>query len=144
VSKITELASGHINPSDNLTIELVEAHETPAVVIVRWPAEASVFHPSRFASGANKVAHIFAAAASGWRNSAGSGGFENKKQRWVRTLTSRYCPHVDLTTILSEGLLGRFWVIDGRSKGRLDESTAVSGSVRLLGNEIRAKILIPV
>jgi hypothetical protein len=51
---------------------------------------------------------------------------------------------VDLTTILSEGVLGRFWVIDGRSKGRLDESAAVSGSVRLLGNEIQAKILIPV
>jgi hypothetical protein len=51
---------------------------------------------------------------------------------------------VDLTTILSEGLLGRFWVIDGKPKGPLDQSAAVSGSVRLLGNEIQAKILIPV
>ena len=53
-------------------------------------------------------------------------------------------PNVDLTTILSEGVLGRFWVIDGKPKGRLDKSAAVSGSVRLLDNEIQAKILIPV
>ena len=46
MSKVTPLASGHINPSDDLTIELVEAYETPAVVIVRWPAEASAFSPA--------------------------------------------------------------------------------------------------
>jgi hypothetical protein len=53
-------------------------------------------------------------------------------------------PNVDLTTILREGLLGRFWVIDGKPKGHLDESAAVSGSVHLLGNEIQAKTLLPV
>jgi hypothetical protein len=30
------------------TTELVEADETPAVVIIRWPVKASVVHPHRF------------------------------------------------------------------------------------------------
>ncbi len=37
MSKVTVLASGHINGADSITIELIEANETPAVVIVRWP-----------------------------------------------------------------------------------------------------------
>jgi hypothetical protein len=34
--------------SDTLVIELIEANETPAVVIIRWPAKPSVLHPRRF------------------------------------------------------------------------------------------------
>jgi hypothetical protein len=33
---------------DTITIELIEADETPAVVVIRWPSKASVFHPRRF------------------------------------------------------------------------------------------------
>ena len=62
MSKITELASGAITADDTLTIELIEADETPAVVIVRWPAKPTVFHPRRFPSGADNAARIFASA----------------------------------------------------------------------------------
>jgi hypothetical protein len=48
MSKLTELASGQINAVDTLVIELIEADETPAVVIVRWPAKASVLYPRVF------------------------------------------------------------------------------------------------
>jgi hypothetical protein len=47
MSKMTELASGAITAVDTVTIELGEADETPAIVIVRWPAKATVFHPCR-------------------------------------------------------------------------------------------------
>jgi hypothetical protein len=40
MSNITILATGKINAVNTLTIELVEADETPAVVIVRWPSTA--------------------------------------------------------------------------------------------------------
>jgi hypothetical protein len=62
MSQITELSSGAITATDHITIELVEADETPAVVIVRWPAKPSVFHPRRFPAGANAAAGVFAAA----------------------------------------------------------------------------------
>jgi hypothetical protein len=62
MSKVTQLAGGQLNATDTLTIELVEADETPAVVIITWPAKPSVLHPRRFPSGANTAAGIFAAA----------------------------------------------------------------------------------
>ena len=48
MSKITELASGQITAVHALTIELVEADETQAVVIVRWPLKPTVLHPRRY------------------------------------------------------------------------------------------------
>jgi hypothetical protein len=60
VSQITELASGAISATDHLTIELVEADETPAVVIVRWPVKASVIHPHRFPDVAAMIARVAA------------------------------------------------------------------------------------
>jgi hypothetical protein len=39
MSQVTELASGQITAIDTLTIELVQANETPAVVMIRWPAK---------------------------------------------------------------------------------------------------------
>jgi hypothetical protein len=62
MSEITELASGQITAVDVLTIELVEANETTAVIIVRWPAKASVLHPRRFPAVADVAARTFAAA----------------------------------------------------------------------------------
>jgi hypothetical protein len=38
-------ASGQINGADSILIELVQADETPAVVIIRWPSKPSVLHP---------------------------------------------------------------------------------------------------
>jgi hypothetical protein len=62
MSHITELASGPLSASESVTIELVEAGETPAVIIVRWPLKASVIHPHRFGSVADVLARTFAAA----------------------------------------------------------------------------------
>jgi hypothetical protein len=38
MSKVTELATGQITSTETITVELIEANETPAVIIVRWPA----------------------------------------------------------------------------------------------------------
>jgi hypothetical protein len=48
MSKMTEPASGAITAVDTVTIELGEADETSAIVIVSWPAKTTVFHPRRF------------------------------------------------------------------------------------------------
>jgi hypothetical protein len=73
--QITELASGAITAVDTVTIELVEADETPVVVIVRWPAKATVSHPRRF-----RLARILLPASSppssSWRSFDGSNGYE--------------------------------------------------------------------
>ena len=61
MSNITELASGQIDGRDIITVELIEADEAPAVIIVRWPSKPTVFHPRR--SAADTAARIFAAAA---------------------------------------------------------------------------------
>jgi hypothetical protein len=76
MSKMTELASGAITAVDTLAIELGEAVETPAIVIVRWPAKATVFHPRRFC-----LARILLPASSpppswGWRSFDGRNGCE--------------------------------------------------------------------
>jgi hypothetical protein len=60
MSQITQLATGQITAVDVLTIELVEAHETPAVV--RWPVKATVIHPRRFPDTASVVVRLFAEA----------------------------------------------------------------------------------
>jgi hypothetical protein len=62
VSQVTELASSQITATDSVTVELVEADEKPAVVIVRWPAKPTVLHPHRFPAAADSAARIFAAA----------------------------------------------------------------------------------
>jgi hypothetical protein len=62
MSQITELASSQINASDRLAVELVEADETPAVVIVRLPAKPTVLHPRRFPDTAAAIARLFAEA----------------------------------------------------------------------------------
>lgn len=68
MSKVTQLASGQINGQDTITVELIEADETPAVVIVRWPSKPTVLHP--VASPLLLiVARTFAAAAVRLRRS---------------------------------------------------------------------------
>jgi hypothetical protein len=63
MSQITQLASSQITATDTITIELVEADETPAVIILRWPAKPTVLHPHRFPSAAEGAARTFAIAA---------------------------------------------------------------------------------
>jgi hypothetical protein len=64
MSKITELASTQLNGHDSVTIELVEADDTPAAVIIRWPSKPSVVHPRRFPEAAAQIARVFAQAAT--------------------------------------------------------------------------------
>lgn len=61
MSHVTELATGP-TAVDSITIELIEADETPAVVIVRWPLKPTMLHPRRFPSAAEAAARTFAAA----------------------------------------------------------------------------------
>jgi hypothetical protein len=62
MSQVTELASGAITAIDTLTIELVEADEAPAAILIRWPLKPTVLHPHRFTAAADTAARIFAAA----------------------------------------------------------------------------------
>jgi hypothetical protein len=62
MSQITQRASGAITAADTITVELIEADETPAVVIVRWPVKPTVLHPRRFPDTAAMVARLFAEA----------------------------------------------------------------------------------
>ena len=57
-----QLATGQITSTETIIVELIEADETPAVVIVRWPSKPSVFHPCRFPSAADNAARTFASA----------------------------------------------------------------------------------
>ena len=58
---MTELASGAIMQSTPSQSKLSEADETAAIVIVGWPAKATVIHPCR-SSDADTDARVFAAA----------------------------------------------------------------------------------
>ena len=49
MSKVTELASGQITETETITIELIEADDTAAVV-VKWPARPTVCTPSGMSS----------------------------------------------------------------------------------------------
>jgi hypothetical protein len=62
VSKVTPLASNQITATDTVTVELIEADETPAVVIVSWPVKPTVLHPRRFPDAAATIARLFAEA----------------------------------------------------------------------------------
>jgi hypothetical protein len=56
------LASNQITATDTVTVELIEADETPAVVIVSWPVKPTVLHPRRFPDAAATIARLFAEA----------------------------------------------------------------------------------
>ena len=62
MSKVTELASSQITAAHAIVVELVEADETPAVVIVRWPAKPSVIRPRRFPDAAAVIVRLFSEA----------------------------------------------------------------------------------
>jgi hypothetical protein len=64
VSKVAQLAFGQLNGADSIRVELVVADETPAVVIVTWPAKPTVCHPRRFPDVAAMVARLFASAST--------------------------------------------------------------------------------
>ena len=49
------LASGQITTADRLSVELVQAIETPAAILIRWPAAATVCDLQRFPATALAV-----------------------------------------------------------------------------------------
>lgn len=66
MSDVTQLATAQLNhsPHNTITVELIEADDTPAVVIASWPEKATVPHPQRFPDVAAVVARLFATAAT--------------------------------------------------------------------------------
>jgi hypothetical protein len=60
--KFTQLTSGAITAVDTITVELIEADETPAVIIVSWPVKPTVLQPRRFPDAAATIARLFAEA----------------------------------------------------------------------------------
>jgi hypothetical protein len=72
MSKVTELASGQLTSTETITVELIEADETPAVVILRWPSKPTVIHPHRFPTPADNAAGPSLLLPCGWQRSNGS------------------------------------------------------------------------
>lgn len=62
MSKVTELASGQITEAETITIELVEADDTAAVV-VKWPARPTVCTPSGYEQLLASATRLLANAA---------------------------------------------------------------------------------
>ena len=74
MSQVTELATAQLTSTETITIELIEADQTPAVVIVRWPSKPSVFHSRRFTDTAAAAANCSLRQQHGWQQSSGSVG----------------------------------------------------------------------
>ena len=62
MSKVTALATAQLSAADSITIEMIEANETPAMVRVTWPVQASVFRPDRFPVAAAIAVRVFSEA----------------------------------------------------------------------------------
>ena len=60
--KPTTLASGQLNPSDQLDVELHRPADLPAFILVRWPSAPSVTRPDDFADLVAAVYRILADA----------------------------------------------------------------------------------
>ena len=59
------LASGQIVASgDALSVELVEPHEHPGVIMIHWPDHATVVQPARFNAVAAEIMRLLAAAGT--------------------------------------------------------------------------------
>jgi hypothetical protein len=62
MSKISELASGQITPSDAIVVVLVEPTDIPNSVVIHWPAAPTVCDPRRFSETASIVVRLFSEA----------------------------------------------------------------------------------
>ena len=60
--KTITLAFGQITAADILTIELMQAVETPPVVLLHWPGAPSVCDPVRFGATGTAIVAILAEA----------------------------------------------------------------------------------
>jgi hypothetical protein len=62
VSQITQLASGQINGSDSVTVELGERDNGPARVKITWPLHPTVLDAQHFPDVAAVLVRLFAEA----------------------------------------------------------------------------------
>jgi hypothetical protein len=62
MSESTELVRGHITASHEITVELRESEGSPAMVVIVWPAEATLTSPAQLPTVATKAQHILARA----------------------------------------------------------------------------------
>ena len=64
MSKITTLASGQINTTDQITVILVRPEGIPPSVIIHWPEQSTVSAPRKFAEVAAAAMKILALAST--------------------------------------------------------------------------------
>jgi len=57
------LAEGSISQSDRIANELLDALETPKMIMIRWPAQATPVQPEAYADCASKIMRLFAKAS---------------------------------------------------------------------------------
>lgn len=62
MSKITELGSAQITPTEAITIILSESDDIPASVIIHWPPTPTKINPRRFRDTAAAAARLFSEA----------------------------------------------------------------------------------
>jgi hypothetical protein len=65
MSQVTVLATAQLTATDAIAIELIEADETPAVVIVGWPAKPTHEPSQTVPDTAAVAARVFGEAATG-------------------------------------------------------------------------------
>jgi hypothetical protein len=64
MGQITVLASGEINQSDNLKVELVRPSDMPAVIVIRWPGQPTISDPGQLSATASAAMRILANAVT--------------------------------------------------------------------------------
>ena len=63
-SSRTDLASGLINGSDRLLVELIQPTDTPAFIAVTWPAKPTVATPANYPAVAAAITRLIAESAT--------------------------------------------------------------------------------
>jgi hypothetical protein len=64
MTQSTILSSGTINGVDRLTIELIQADSTPAVVRIVWPTGATITTPAHYREVASAAMRLLAEAST--------------------------------------------------------------------------------
>ena len=64
MGQATVLASGEINQSDVLEVELVRPLDMPAVIVIRWPGQPTISDPKTFPATASAAMRILANAVT--------------------------------------------------------------------------------
>jgi hypothetical protein len=62
MSDTTELARGNITRAHEITVVLQEPADSPAIILIRWPGEATICTPHQLQATAAKATNILARA----------------------------------------------------------------------------------